>query len=174
MRTSPSLIRLRLLQSRGLLVSLGEDDSTVRLKLWKLDSWGKTVRAPQLARSIDVFTAREVAADITLLATFPGPSPQLTHAVGLENGNVIIIKADAGQGLEQASFPITMVMAGHRQGSCSGCTISAGKDRIARTQVNVRPSNSDQWQVTGLGFSGTACLQMQQQQHVHLDLFIFA
>lgn len=140
-------------QERSLLVSLGQDDTASHFKVWSIDSWAKTAKSPTLLRAIDVFAGKHAEAQVTQLAIYEGSWPQLTYAVGLASGFVLIVKADTGKcWSHNTQFSSTPSL------RCLGAqpVPSAGKDRIARMELSARPDSSDLWQVTGLAFTGAA------------------
>ena len=83
-------------QDHKLLLTLGRDDAVVSLKVWNLEAWAKTAKAPPLLRTIDCFGGKSPEADVSQLAVHEGTWPFVTYAVGLANGHLYVLQADTG------------------------------------------------------------------------------
>lgn len=110
-RSSPTLVASfskTILQTHTLLITLGQEDNTTHIRVWNVESWGKLAKAPVLLRTLDVFTGKQAAAEVTLLALHEGTWPQLTYAVGLASGTVLVLRADTGE--NQASGALSILI----------------------------------------------------------------
>ena len=75
-----------------MLVSLGRDENGPKIKAWNC---GSSNKPPVLLRALDCFPAKQDATEISLMAVH-NSWPQLVYALGLANGNVILLRADTG------------------------------------------------------------------------------
>lgn len=85
-----------LLQEQKLLVSLGLDGGSPKIKVWSLKDHNGGIKPPPLLRTFDVFAAKSDITGITQLAVHPAKS-QLVYALGQVSGSILVLKADTGR-----------------------------------------------------------------------------
>ena len=92
------------MQKQSLLVSLGrEDDSpgSAVLKIWNAQSGGPVRAGPRAApllcmRTIRAFAAKLPESEITTMSVHEETWPQMTIALGLASGQVLLLRGDVG------------------------------------------------------------------------------
>lgn len=92
-------------------MTLGQDEAGLNIKVWNTDSWSRTADAPALLRTIDALGGKKADAVTTQLAVYEGSWPQLTYAVGLSSGKVVLLVADTGAfPCSSATTPLRIVI----------------------------------------------------------------
>lgn len=83
------------LQWKDLLIGVGKDTSGWKIKVWRCDDARADTREPALLRTIECFIGKQSTGEISQMAVHTLRS-QLVYAVGLQDGNIHILKADTG------------------------------------------------------------------------------